>query len=163
MHRLSYRGSWDAPRPLRRSAIAWQTPDRGRRLAGDAVDAVCQKNRVIVHRRQAASYQTTCKPLKKRGFVGADRAAFRLSAKRTVHPTHMQWLNTAFADKSAPTEFAARQRCVEDVVAPPTEVALFHNLMMCLMSQASIRTASPATGPRHESCHANPAGRCSPG
>ncbi|UZA70092.1 hypothetical protein EZZ81_18395 [Pseudomonas viridiflava] len=46
---------------------------------------------------------------------------------------------------------------------PPTEVALFHNLMMCLMSQASIRTASPATGPRHESCHANPAGRCSPG
>ncbi|WP_206337574.1 hypothetical protein, partial [Pseudomonas viridiflava] len=29
---------------------------RGRRLAGDAVDAVCQENRVIVHRRQAASH-----------------------------------------------------------------------------------------------------------
>ncbi|MEE4072990.1 hypothetical protein V2I81_22525, partial [Pseudomonas viridiflava] len=32
---------------------------RGRRLADDAVDAVLQRNRVIVHRRQAASYQTT--------------------------------------------------------------------------------------------------------
>ncbi|TKJ58803.1 hypothetical protein PviCFBP13515_21360 [Pseudomonas viridiflava] len=42
--------------------------------------------------RQAASYQTACKPLKKRDFVGADRAAFRLSAKGPVHPTHMQWL-----------------------------------------------------------------------
>ncbi|WP_205925093.1 hypothetical protein, partial [Pseudomonas viridiflava] len=28
----------------------------GRRLAGDAVDAVSQENRVIVHRRQAASH-----------------------------------------------------------------------------------------------------------
>ncbi|MEQ4317359.1 hypothetical protein ABNM31_05570, partial [Pseudomonas syringae] len=27
------------------------------RLAGDAVDAVCQENRVIVHRRQAASHK----------------------------------------------------------------------------------------------------------
>ncbi len=27
-----------------------------RRLAGDAVDAVSQENRVIVHRRQAASH-----------------------------------------------------------------------------------------------------------
>ncbi len=27
-----------------------------RRLAGDAVDAVCQENRVVVHRRQAASH-----------------------------------------------------------------------------------------------------------
>ncbi|MEE3925503.1 hypothetical protein V2I68_16355, partial [Pseudomonas viridiflava] len=26
-------------------------------LAGDAVDAVCQENRVIVHRRQAASHK----------------------------------------------------------------------------------------------------------
>ncbi|WP_205869968.1 hypothetical protein, partial [Pseudomonas viridiflava] len=51
----------------------------GRRLAGDAVDAVCQENRVIVHRRQAASH----------GPV-----------------------------------FAARQRYVEDVVAPPTRVFL---------------------------------------
>ncbi len=49
-----------------------------RRLAGDAVDAVCQENRVIVHRRQAASH----------GPV-----------------------------------FAARQRYVEDVVAPPTKHA----------------------------------------
>ncbi|WP_155500412.1 MULTISPECIES: hypothetical protein [Pseudomonas syringae group] len=47
----------------------------GRRLVGDAVDAVGQENRVIVHRRQAASH----------GPV-----------------------------------FAARQRYVEDVVAPPT-------------------------------------------
>ncbi|UZA70333.1 hypothetical protein EZZ81_19710 [Pseudomonas viridiflava] len=45
-----------------------------------------------MHRRQAASYQTTCNPLKELDFVGADRAAFRLSAKRPVHPTHMQWL-----------------------------------------------------------------------
>ncbi len=45
-----------------------------------------------MHRRQAASYQTTCNPLKKLDFVGADRAAFRLSAKRPVHPTHMRWL-----------------------------------------------------------------------
>ncbi|WP_205895220.1 hypothetical protein, partial [Pseudomonas viridiflava] len=52
----------------------------GRRLAGDAVDAVCQENRVIVHRRQAASH----------GPV-----------------------------------FAARQRYVEDVVAPPTKTAIF--------------------------------------
>ncbi|WP_206779476.1 hypothetical protein, partial [Pseudomonas viridiflava] len=44
-------------------------------LAGDAVDAVSQENRVVVHRRQAASH----------GPV-----------------------------------FAARQRYVEDVVAPPT-------------------------------------------
>ncbi|WP_206740865.1 hypothetical protein, partial [Pseudomonas viridiflava] len=29
----------------------------GRRLAGDAVDAVRQENRVIVHRRQAASHK----------------------------------------------------------------------------------------------------------
>ncbi|WP_218838801.1 hypothetical protein, partial [Pseudomonas viridiflava] len=50
-------------------------------------DAVYQENRVIVHRRQAASYQTTCKPLKKLDFVGAD-----LSAKRPVHPAHMRWL-----------------------------------------------------------------------
>ncbi|MEE4048410.1 hypothetical protein V2I80_23430, partial [Pseudomonas viridiflava] len=28
----------------------------GRRLAGDAADAECQENRVIVHRRQAASH-----------------------------------------------------------------------------------------------------------
>ncbi|PCK92151.1 hypothetical protein PsyrCH409_09785 [Pseudomonas viridiflava] len=40
----------------------------------------------------AASYQTTCNPLKELDFVGADRAAFRLSAKRPVHPTHMQRL-----------------------------------------------------------------------
>ena len=92
MHKLSYRGSWEAPSRIRRSAVAQQTPDRGRRLVGDAVDAVCQNNRVIVHRRQAASYQTTCNPLKELDFVGADRAAFRLSAKRPVHPTHMQWL-----------------------------------------------------------------------
>ncbi len=46
-----------------------------RRLAGDAADAECQENRVIVHRRQAASH----------GPV-----------------------------------FAARQRYVEDMLAPPT-------------------------------------------
>ncbi len=38
-------------------------------------------------RGQVRSYQTTCNPLKKLGFVGAD-----LSAKRPVHPTHVQWL-----------------------------------------------------------------------
>ncbi|WP_205923105.1 hypothetical protein, partial [Pseudomonas viridiflava] len=46
-----------------------------RRLAGDALDAVPQENRVIVHRRQAASHNPV---------------------------------------------FAARQRYVEDVVAPAT-------------------------------------------
>ncbi len=50
----------------------------GRRLAGDAADAECQENRVIVHRRQAASH----------GPV-----------------------------------FVARQRSVEDVMAPPTGYA----------------------------------------
>ncbi|WP_205926281.1 hypothetical protein, partial [Pseudomonas viridiflava] len=48
----------------------------GRRLAGDAVDAVCQESRFIVRRRQAASH----------GPV-----------------------------------FAARQRYVEDVVAPASQ------------------------------------------
>ncbi|WP_206019170.1 hypothetical protein, partial [Pseudomonas viridiflava] len=66
-----------------------------------------------MHRRQAASYQTTCKPLRESDFVGADRAVFRLSAN-----TVFQAMN--IADKSAPTEFAARQRYVEDVVAPLT-------------------------------------------
>ncbi|WP_205895585.1 hypothetical protein, partial [Pseudomonas viridiflava] len=60
--------------------IVFDLPVCGRRLAGDAASAVSQADRVIVHRRQAASYQTTCKPLKKLDFVGADRAAFRLSA-----------------------------------------------------------------------------------
>ncbi|WP_205902722.1 hypothetical protein, partial [Pseudomonas viridiflava] len=53
-----------------------------------------QENRVIVHRRQAASYQTTCNPLKERDFVGADRAAFRLSANtvfRAMNIRRMCW------------------------------------------------------------------------
>ncbi|WP_205894491.1 hypothetical protein, partial [Pseudomonas viridiflava] len=65
--------------------------------AGDAVDAVCQENRVIVHRRQAASH----------GPV-----------------------------------FAARQRYVEDVVAPPTKTAFVQQVKWC-----SIKTSldlSPA-------------------
>ncbi|WP_205948442.1 hypothetical protein, partial [Pseudomonas viridiflava] len=36
------------------SSVSYRLFDK-RRLAGDAVDAVCQENRVIVHRRQAAS------------------------------------------------------------------------------------------------------------
>ncbi len=60
---------------------------RGRRLAGDGVRSVTDRSLQKKHRRQAASYQTTCKPLKKLDFVGAD-----LSAKRPVHPTHMRWL-----------------------------------------------------------------------
>ncbi len=35
---------------------------RGRRLADDAVDAVCQENRIIVHRRQAASHSLVSFP-----------------------------------------------------------------------------------------------------
>ncbi len=50
-------------------------------------DAIFLIYRVIVHRGQAPSYQTTHKSLKKLGFVGAD-----LSAKRPVHPTHKRWL-----------------------------------------------------------------------
>ncbi|WP_205919819.1 hypothetical protein, partial [Pseudomonas viridiflava] len=38
--------------------VLQQTLGRGRRLAGDAVDAVYQENRVIVHRRQAASHSS---------------------------------------------------------------------------------------------------------
>jgi len=130
---------------------------RGRRLASDGVRSVTDRSLQKKHRRQAASYQTTCKPLKKLdfvgadlsakrpvhsthmrwlkhcirgqvrsyqttynllkklGFVGADRATFRLSAKRPVHPTH---------SRTSPLPrrpvFDARQRYVEDVVAPPT-------------------------------------------
>ncbi len=65
-----------------------------RRLAGDALDAVLQEDRVIVHRRQAASYQTTCNLLKKRDFVGADRAAFRLSSNtvfQAMNIRRMYW------------------------------------------------------------------------
>ncbi len=60
---------------------------RGRRLASDGVRSVTDRSLQKKHRRQAASYQTTCKPLKKLDFVGAD-----LSAKRPVHSTHMRWL-----------------------------------------------------------------------
>ncbi|MCQ9394867.1 hypothetical protein NRB14_24960, partial [Pseudomonas viridiflava] len=63
-------------------------------LAGDAFDAECQESRVIVHRRQAASYQTTCKPLRESDFVGADRAAFRLSANtvfQAMNIRRMYW------------------------------------------------------------------------
>ncbi|WP_235160763.1 hypothetical protein, partial [Pseudomonas viridiflava] len=58
------------------------------------LDAVLQEDRVIVHRRQAASYQTTCNLLKKRDFVGADRAAFRLSANtvfQAMNIRRMYW------------------------------------------------------------------------
>ncbi|WP_206361260.1 hypothetical protein, partial [Pseudomonas viridiflava] len=47
---------WEALLRLRRSAVAQQTLACGRELARDAVNAVYQKNRVIVHRRQAASH-----------------------------------------------------------------------------------------------------------
>ncbi|WP_205525362.1 hypothetical protein, partial [Pseudomonas viridiflava] len=60
------------------------------RQSDDRVGAVDQENRVIVHRRQAASYQTTCNPLKKLDFVGADRAAFRLSANAVVQPMNIR-------------------------------------------------------------------------
>ncbi|WP_424478343.1 hypothetical protein, partial [Pseudomonas viridiflava] len=60
-------------------------------------------------------YQTTCNLLKKRDFVGAD-----LSAKRPVHPTHMQWLKYCIRGQVRSHRFAARQRYVEDVVGPPT-------------------------------------------
>ena len=47
--------------------------------------------------------------------MGAD-----LSAKRPVHPTHMQWLKYCIRGQVRSHQFAARQRYVEDVVAPPT-------------------------------------------
>ncbi len=43
-----------------------------------------------------------------------------LSANAVFRPLKIHWLYCYFADKSAPTEFAARQRYVEDVMAPPT-------------------------------------------
>ncbi|WP_206001400.1 hypothetical protein, partial [Pseudomonas viridiflava] len=43
----------------RGSSVSYRLFDK-RRLAGDAVDAVCQENRVIVHRRQAASHGPVC-------------------------------------------------------------------------------------------------------
>ncbi|WP_205901035.1 hypothetical protein, partial [Pseudomonas viridiflava] len=42
-----------APTKNRVSSVGCRLFDK-RRLAGDAVDAVCQENRVIVHRRQAS-------------------------------------------------------------------------------------------------------------
>jgi len=60
-------------------------------------------NHVIVHRRQAASYQTTCNLLKNRDFVGADRAAFRLSANTVFQTMNIRRMHGLFADKSAPT------------------------------------------------------------
>ncbi|WP_206358789.1 hypothetical protein, partial [Pseudomonas viridiflava] len=71
-------------------------------------------------RRQAASYQTTCNLLKKRDFVGADRAAFRLSANTVFQAMNIRRMYWPFRGQSAPTEFAARQRYVEDVVVPAT-------------------------------------------
>ncbi len=43
-----------------------------------------------------------------------------LSVKRPVHPTHMQWLKYCIRGQVRSHGFAARQRYVEDVVAPPT-------------------------------------------
>ncbi|EKN44832.1 hypothetical protein AAI_19787, partial [Pseudomonas viridiflava UASWS0038] len=51
--------------------------DGGRRLASDAVDAVYQENRVIVHHRQAASYQTTRNLLTEHVFVGGGLPAMQ--------------------------------------------------------------------------------------
>ncbi|WP_205979894.1 hypothetical protein, partial [Pseudomonas viridiflava] len=45
--------------------------------------------------------------------------------------------NTAFADKSAPTKVAARQRYVEDVVAPPTKTASVQQEKLHLFSKLS--------------------------
>ncbi|WP_241004942.1 hypothetical protein [Pseudomonas viridiflava] len=60
--------------------------------------------------------------MKKLDFVGADRAAFRLSAKRPVHPTHMQWLKYCIRGQVRSHGLAARQRYAEDVVRPPTRI-----------------------------------------
>ncbi|MEE4148502.1 hypothetical protein V2I94_06690 [Pseudomonas viridiflava] len=55
--------------------------------------------------------------------MGAD-----LSAKRPVHPTRMQWLKYGIRGQVRSHEFAARQRYVEDVVAPPTKTCSFSRL-----------------------------------
>ncbi len=47
-------------------------------------------------RWQAASYQTACNPLKKLDFVGADRAAFRLSANAVVQPMNIRRMYRPF-------------------------------------------------------------------
>ncbi|WP_206338287.1 hypothetical protein, partial [Pseudomonas viridiflava] len=56
----------------RNSVGSRQKRDRGRRLAGDCVSSVSNIPFDKPNRRQAASYQTTHKSLKKLGFVGAD-------------------------------------------------------------------------------------------
>ncbi len=45
-----------------------------------------------------------------------------MSANRPVHPTHMRWLKYCIRGQVRCHEFAARQRYVEDVVAPPTNL-----------------------------------------
>ncbi len=47
---------WEAPPRLRRSAVAQQTPDRGRRLAGDERLRDFPDTPRRLHRRQAASH-----------------------------------------------------------------------------------------------------------
>ncbi|WP_205901052.1 hypothetical protein, partial [Pseudomonas viridiflava] len=61
---------------------------------GDGVHSVTDRSLQKKHRRQAVSYQTTCNSLKKRDFVGADRAAFRLSANtvfQAMNIRRMYW------------------------------------------------------------------------
>ncbi len=48
-----------------------------------------------------------------------------MSANTVVQSMNIRRMYSLFADKSAPTKFAARQRYVEEVVAPPTQIALF--------------------------------------
>ena len=68
---------------------------------------------IVIHKSQRASGAGTI------SAVGAGRAAFRLSAKRPVHPTHMRWLKYCIRGQVRSHGFAARQRYVEEVVGPP--------------------------------------------
>ncbi len=54
--------------------------------------------------------------------MGADRAAFRLSANAVVQPMNIRRMYRPFRGQVR-TKFAARQRYVEDVVVPPTRLA----------------------------------------
>ncbi|WP_206205374.1 hypothetical protein, partial [Pseudomonas viridiflava] len=63
--------------------------------------------------------------------------AFRLSAKRPVHPTLMQWLKYCIRGQVRSHGFAARQRYVEDVVAPPTNHVSPADYMLSITGEIS--------------------------
>ncbi len=64
-----------------------------------------------------------------------------MSANTVVQSMNIRRMYSLFADKSAPTKFAARQRYVEEVVVPPTVPCLLHD-------RATPETIKPAAAVR---------------